>query len=101
IEGWKLQTPHHITEEFQDTRYIKGKDGKTYSTYLPGQPLSIIPFFALGTAMSAHERWPLGPTQLWFSHLVGPLSGALEVLVFFLFAIRLGYGYRRSLLLSL
>src|SRR5205823_2547329 len=70
IEGWKLQYPRHIKVEFLDSRVDKGKDGKTYSTYLPGQPLAIIPFFALGTAMAAHERWPLGPTQLWFSHLV-------------------------------
>jgi hypothetical protein len=38
---------------------------------------------------------------LFFDRMVGPLFGALEVLFFFLFAMRLGYGLRRSLLLTL
>lgn len=100
LNGWKLVYPRHIKKEYLDPRVSTGRDGKTYSTYLPGQPVAIIPFDKLGQLTAIHLRWPYGPTVLWFARLVGPLFGALEVTLFFVFAVRLGYSLRRALLLS-
>jgi len=101
LHGWKLQYPKHLKKEFYDPRISLGRGGQTYSTYLPGQPLFIIPFDFIGSRLSPHERWTFGPAVIWFDRLVGPLMGALEALIFFLFAVRLGYGRRVSLLLTL
>ncbi len=99
--GWKLVYPHHLKKEFLDPRIHKGhSSNEVCSTYLLGQPLAIIPFDLVASRLSGHEHWPFGPTVLWFDRLVGPLFGALLVLVFFLFSIRLGYGVRRSLILA-
>lgn len=100
LHGWKLQFQHHVKREYLDPRIDPGRGGLTYSTYLLGQPLAIIPFDVLGSHVAIDERWPYGPTVIWFDHLVGPLFGALEVVVFFLFAVRLGYGRPRALLLT-
>jgi len=100
LHGWTDQYPHHIHLEALDPRISVGRLGKTYSTYLLGQPLAILPFDKFGSWLAVHERWPYGPTVAWFARLVGPLFGALEVTAFFLFAVRLGHGLRRSLLLS-
>lgn len=101
LHGWKDQYPHHIHQESLDPRISVGRLGKTYSTYLLGQPLAMVPFDKFGSALAVHERWPYGATVAWFARLVGPLFGALEVMVFFLFALRLGYGLRGGLLLTL
>lgn len=101
LHGWKLEFPHHMKKEYLDPRIDVGHDGLTYSTYLLGQPLAIIPFDVVGSHVAEQERWPFGPTVTWVDHLVGPLFGALEVVVFFLFAVRLGYGRPRALLLTL
>ena len=100
LHGWKLVYPHHIKKEYLDPRVSAGPDGSTYSTYLLGQPLAIMPFDYLASRLAVHERWPYGPTVQWVDRLVGPLFGALEVTLFFLFAVRLGYSLRRSLLLT-
>ena len=100
LHGWHLQFPHHLKKEFLDPRVSKCSQGRTCSTYLLGQPLAIIPFDKLGSALAVHLRWPYGVTVAWFARLVGPLFGALEVALFFVFAMRLGYGLRRSLLLT-
>lgn len=101
MQGWKLQNPPHMKLEYYDPRVSLGVGGFTYSTYLLGQPLAIIPFDVLGQNLAQHEAWPFGPTVIWIDRLVGPLFGALEVTLFFLFAVRLGYGLRRSLALTL
>jgi len=101
LQGDKLVMPRHLKREFFDPRVSLGRGNRTYSTYLPGQPLLIVPFDILGTHLAAEEHWPLSPTVLWFDRLVGPLTGALEVMIFFLFAVRLGYSLRRSLVLTL
>lgn len=100
LDGWKLEYPHHLKKEYYDPRIDICHRTETCSTYLLGQPLAIYPFDRLGQAITVHERWPFGPGVLMFDRLVGPLFGALEVLVFFLFCIRLGYSLRRSLLLT-
>lgn len=100
LHGWKLVYPHHIKKEFLDPRIDVGRGGKVYSTYLLGQPLLIIPFDLLGQRIAVHERWPFGPTVLLFDRLVGPFTGALLALMFFMFAVRLGYGVGRALLLT-
>lgn len=101
LHGWKLQFPNHTKKEYLDPRIGLGRGGLTYSTYLLGQPLAIVPFDVLGSRVAVQERWPYGPTVVWFDHLVGPLFGALEVVVFFMFAVRLGFGRARALLLTL
>lgn len=101
LHGWTLQFPNHMKREYLDPRLDRGLGGLTYSTYLLGQPLAIVPFDYFGQQIAIHERWPYGPTVIWFDHLVGPLFGALEVVVFFLFAVRLGFGKPRALLLTL
>jgi len=101
LNGWKLQYPNHLKKEYFDPRISLGRGGKTYSTYLLGQPLLIIPFDYFSSQLAIHERWPYGPTLLFFDRLVGPLLGALVALIFFVFAVRLGFGVRRSLLLTL
>jgi hypothetical protein len=102
LEGWQLQYPHHLKKEYFDPRIHHGHNAREVcSTYLLGQPLTIVPFDLLGSRLAVHLHWPYGPAVLWFDRLVGPLLGAIEVLIFFLFAIRLGYGIRRSLLLTL
>ncbi len=101
LHGWKLQFPRHIKKEYLDPRIDRGSGGYTYSTYLLGQPLAIIPFDWLGSQFAIHQRWPYGPTVIWIDHMVGPLFGALEVMIFFLFAVRLGFGIRRASLLTL
>lgn len=100
LVDWKLEYPKHLKKEFFDPRVSIGRGGKTYSTYLPGQPLAIIPFDILGSQVAGHEHWVFGPTVAWFDRFVGPLFGALEVTVFFMFAVRLGFGRWRSLLLT-
>jgi hypothetical protein len=100
LHGWKLEYPKHVKKEYFDPRISKGRDGKVFSTYLLGQPLLIIPFDFVGQQIAIHFRWPFGPAVLWFDRLVGPFTGACEVTLFFLFAVRLGYGRRRSLLLT-
>jgi len=101
FHGWKLDYPLHIKKEYLDPRVDRGVSGCTVSTYELGQPLAIIPLDYLGSHWAIHMRWPYGPTVLFVDHLVGPLFGALEVLVFFLFAFALGFGLTRSLLLTL
>lgn len=101
LHGWKLEYPKHMKKEFFDPRLSVGRGGKTYTTYLPGQPLVMIPFDFIGSRLAVHERWTYGPAVIWFDRLVGPLMGALEVLMFFAFAVRLGYGRGGSLILSL
>lgn len=101
LHGWHLQYYHHMKREWFDPRISAGRDGKTFSTYLLGQPLFIMPFDKVGSALAIQERWPYGPTVMWFDRLVGPFFGALEVTLFFVFAARLGYGLRRALLLTL
>ncbi|HEX6509047.1 MAG TPA: glycosyltransferase family 39 protein, partial [Chloroflexota bacterium] len=101
LHGWKLQYAKHIKKEYLDPRIDTGRGGKVYSTYELGQPLFIIPFDLAAQRIAVHMRWPFGPTVLWIDRLVGPLMGALEVTVFFLFAFALGYGRRRALLLTL
>ncbi len=101
LNGWKLQYPHHYKKEYFDPRIQIGRNNSVYSTYLLGQPLLIVPFDYFGAQLAIHERWPYGPALLFIDRLVGPLVGAMEVLVFFLFAMRLAYGVRRSLLLTL
>lgn len=102
LQGWELQFPHHFKKEWFDPRiwYCFDNRADVCSTYLPGQPLVIIPFDYLGQQMASHERWPLGPTVITFDHLVGPLFGALLGLVFFMFAVQLGYSPARSLVLT-
>jgi hypothetical protein len=100
LEGWKIQNPLHYKKEWLDPRISLGRNGATYSTYLLGQPLVMIAFDFVGSRLAVHERWTYGPTVLWFDRLVGPLFGALVVVLFFVFAVRLGYGVRRSLILS-
>lgn len=102
LQGWILQFPHHFKKEWIDPRiwYCFGNRVDVCSTYLPGQPLVIIPFDYLGQQLAAHERWPLGPTVVTTDHMVGPLFGALLGLIFFMFAVRLGYSPARSLLLT-
>lgn len=100
LNGWDLQLPHHYKKEWLDPRIDVGRGGDTYSTYLLGQPLAIIPFDWIGSRLAVHERWVYGPTVAWVDRLVGPLFGALEVTLFFVFAVRLGYGFFRSLLLT-
>jgi hypothetical protein len=102
LQGWELQFPPHFKKEWFDPRiwYCFGNRTDVCSTYLPGQPLVIIPFDYIGRQVAVHERWPLGPTLVTFDHLVGPLFGALLGLVFFMFAVRLGYSPARSLLLT-
>ena len=99
--GWTWAQPRHLKKEFYDPRIDRCNGMHTCSTYLLGQPLAIIPFDEVATRLATHERWPLGPTVLLIDRLVGPLFGALEAVVFFLFACRLAYGMRRSLLLTL
>jgi len=101
LNGWKIQYAPHVKKEAYDPRVSVGREGKTYSTYLPGQPVAIIPFDFMGSQIAIHFHWPYGPTVLWVARLVGPLFGALEVTLFFMFAMRLGYTLRRSLALSL
>ncbi len=101
LHGWELQYPHHIKKEFLDPRVQVGRNGDTYSTYELGQPLLIIPFDYLGSQFAIHQRWPYGPAVLFMDRMVGPLVGAIEVLIFFMFAMRLAYGLRKSLLLTL
>ncbi|GAC1323478.1 MAG: hypothetical protein NVS2B16_06360 [Chloroflexota bacterium] len=101
LHGWHLQYYNHMKREWLDPRISVGRDGKTFSTYLLGQPLAIMPFDKIGSAIAIQERWPYGPTVIWFDRLVGPLFGALEATLFFVFASRLGYGLRRSVLLTL
>jgi hypothetical protein len=102
LPGWILQFPHHFKKEWIDPRiwYCFGNHADVCSTYLPGQPLVIIPFDYLGQQVASHERWPLGPTVITFDHLVGPLFGALLGMIFFMFAVRLGYGRLQSLVLT-
>jgi hypothetical protein len=100
LEGWKLQYPLHYKKEWLDPRVSVGRRGQAYSTYLLGQPLAIIAFDFIGSRLAVHERWTYGPTVLWFDRLVGPLFGAALVVLFFVFGVRLGYGLRRSLILS-
>lgn len=100
LNGWQLIYPPHIKKEYLDPRVDTGVHGLTYSTYLLGQPLAIIPFDWLGQQVAGHERWTYGPTVTWFARMVGPLFGALEVTVFFLFATRLGYGRWVALILT-
>jgi hypothetical protein len=100
LHGWKLEYAKHVKKEYFDPRISKGRDGKVFSTYLLGQPLLIIPFDYVGQQVAIHLRWPFGPTVLWFDRLVGPFTGASEITLLFLFALRLGYGRRRALLLS-
>jgi len=102
LKGWTMQFPLHIKKEFYDSRLWWCTNGvDVCSTYLLGQPLAIIPIDLAGSAITRHERWPLGPGVTTFDHLVGPLFGSLEAVVFFLFAVALGYGRRRSLVLTL
>lgn len=101
LHGWKLQYPEHIKKEFYDPRLSIGRGGQTYSTYLPGQPMFFVPLDFIASRLAAHERWPFGPAVISFDRLAGPLIGALEVLIFFIFAVRLGYGRRISMLLTL
>lgn len=102
LQGWLLQFPPHFKKEWIDPRiwYCFGNRTDVCSTYLPGQPLVIIPFDWVGRQVAVHERWPLGPTLITFDHLVGPLFGALLGLVFFMFAVRLGYSPARSLVMT-
>lgn len=102
LQGWELQFPHHFKKEWIDPRiwYCFGNRVDVCSTYLPGQPLAIIPFDLAGQEVAKHERWPLGPTVITFDHLVGPLFGALLGMVFFMFAVQLGYGRFRSFVLT-
>jgi hypothetical protein len=99
LEGWKLLYPQHLKKEWLDPRVSAGRGRQTYSTYLLGQPLVIIPFDYMASRLAVHERWTYGPTVLWFDRLVGPLFGALVVLLFFIFCMRLAYGVRRSLIM--
>lgn len=101
LYGWKLEYPKHIKKEYLDPRLSVGRHGDTYTTYLPGQPLVFLPLDFIGSRLAVHERWTYGPAVLWFDRLAGPLMGALELVMFFAFAVRLGYGRRGSLLLSL
>lgn len=101
LHGWKLRVPLHQKKEYIETRVALGRLNKTYSTYLLGQPLALLPFDWTASRFAVWERWPYGPTILFVDRLVGPLFGALEVLMVFLFAMRLGYGVKRALLLSL
>lgn len=101
LHGWKLESPPHIKKEYLDPRVDHCRQHRVCSTYLLGQPLLIIPFDYIGSQLAIHQRWPYGPTILFTDRLVGPLTGAIEVLIFFAFAVSLGYGPRRSLLLSL
>lgn len=99
--GWKLIYPHHLKKEYYDPRIAIGRGGRTYSTYLPGQPLMLMPLDIAASRLATQERWPYGPAVYWFDRLVGPISGAIEMLIFFAFAVRLGYGRRGSLVLTL
>jgi hypothetical protein len=101
LHGWKLQIPNHYKKENLDPRIDHGRQGKVYSTYLLGQPLLIIPFDKIGSIIAVYYHWPYGPALLFIDRMVGPLVGALEVLMFFVFAVRLGYSRRRALLLTL
>lgn len=101
LNGWNLQYPHHFKSEYLDPRVSVGTGGNTFSTYLPGQPLAIVPFELIGQRVAIQEMWPYGPTVFFIDRLVGPLFGALEVMVFFLFAFRLGWSLWKSLILSL
>lgn len=100
LHGWILHVPLHLKREYLETRVTSGRLGNTYSTYELGQPLAIIPFDWTASRLAVHLRWPYGPTIFFFDRMVGPLFGALEVLMFFLFSMRLGYGTRKALLLS-
>lgn len=101
MDGWLLEYPKHVKKEYYDPRVWYCHKTLTCSTYLLGQPLSLIPFQLAGTALSIHERWPVGAGTMTVDRMVGPFFGALEVALFFVFAVRLGYGVRRSLILSL
>jgi hypothetical protein len=98
--GWKLQQPRHQKKEQLDPRITRGRNNLTYSTYLPGQPLLVMPLDIAGTRLAVHERWPFGPALYWFDRLVGPIIGAFEVLIFFVFAVRLSYGRRVAFALT-
>jgi hypothetical protein len=99
--GWKLLLPNHLKKEQLDPRITRGVGNLTYSTYLPGQPLLIAPLDIAGSRLAQHERWTYGPAVDWFDRLVGPIVGAFEVLMFFVFAVRLGYGRRVAFALTL
>jgi hypothetical protein len=101
LDGQKMQFPPHVKKEYYDARIWYCHGSLVCSTYLLGQPLAIIPFDKLGNLIAHQERWPLGPAVLAIDHLVGPLFGALEAVVFFLFAVRLGYGVPRAVALTL
>lgn len=101
LDGWILQYPKHIKSEFYDARIWNCHGDLVCTTYLLGQPLVVIPFDYFGQQIAIHERWPVGPGTQLFEYLVGPLFGALEVALFFVFAVRVGYGIRRALLLTL
>jgi len=101
LHGWHLIYYHHMKREWFDPRISAGRGGGTFSTYLLGQPLAIMPFDKIGGMIAVREQWPYGPTVMWFARLVGPLFGALEVTLFFVFSIRLRYGLIRALLLTL
>jgi len=100
LHGWNLEYAPHTKKEYVDPRVSLGRGRATFSTYLLGQPLAILPFEKVGSAIAVQEHWPYGPAVVWFDRLVGPLFGALEVTIFFLFAVRLGWSLRRSLLLT-
>ncbi|MGH2449588.1 MAG: phospholipid carrier-dependent glycosyltransferase [Chloroflexota bacterium] len=97
---WTLVYPRHIKQEYLETREAIGRHGLVYSTYELGQPLAIIPLDYVGSNFAQFERWLYGPTTGFIDRMVGPIFGALEVLIFFLFAVRLGFGLGRSLILS-
>jgi hypothetical protein len=101
LQGWSIQYAHHTKKEYFDPRVHVGRSGNTYATYELGQPIAIIPFELFAKSIARHERWPQGAAQLWFDRLVGPLFGALEALIFFLFAVKIGFGVGRSVVLTL
>lgn len=101
LAGVKLQYPHHMKKEFYDSRLWFCRRDLVCTTYLLGQPLALVPLNEAATAVTLHERWPFGPGIALLDRLIGPIFGALEVSLFFVFAVRLGYGRRRALLLTL
>jgi hypothetical protein len=101
LHGWTVHYANHVKKEQLDPRVSTGRGGLTYTTYELGQPLAFVPLDYFAKAAARQERWPQGAAQLWFDRLVGPIFGALEVLVFFLFAVRLGFGLRRAIPLTL
>jgi hypothetical protein len=98
VDDGRLWIAHPL---WTDTRVARGLGGHLYAFYAPGQALLMAPLYVVGKVAAHHLGLPYDISTLYAARSVDLFLGALLALVFFCFAVSLGYSRRVAAVLTL